>query len=89
MKSISDAHILVIKVGSSLVTAEGKGIDLNALSKWAGQIAELKAQGKQIVLVSSGAIAEGIKRLGWTARPKALNELPAAAAIGQMGLAQA
>ncbi|MBP6552272.1 MAG: glutamate 5-kinase [Vitreoscilla sp.] len=89
MKSIEDAHILVIKVGSSLVTAEGKGIDLQALSKWAGQIAELKAQGKQIVLVSSGAIAEGIKRLGWTARPKALNELQAAAAIGQMGLAQA
>ncbi|AUZ06438.1 MULTISPECIES: glutamate 5-kinase [Vitreoscilla] len=89
MKSISEAHTLVIKVGSSLVTAEGKGVDLEALAKWAAQIAQLKAQGKQVVFVSSGAIAEGIKRLGWKSRPKALNELQAAAAIGQMGLAQA
>ncbi len=86
---ICTAHTLVIKVGSSLVTAEGRGIDHEALAGWAAQIAALKHMGKQVVLVSSGAIAEGIKRLGWAARPKALNELQAAAAVGQMGLAQA
>lgn len=79
----------VVKVGSSLVTAEGKGIDQHALNQWATQIATLKQLGTDVILVSSGAIAEGIKRLGWAKRPTALNELQAAAAVGQMGIAQA
>ncbi|WP_274585262.1 glutamate 5-kinase [Neisseria leonii] len=83
------AKRIVVKVGSSLVTAGGRGIDQKAIERWAAQIVELKAQGVQVVWVSSGAIAEGIKRLGWTARPTALNELQAAAAVGQMGIAQA
>ncbi|MDO5686660.1 MAG: glutamate 5-kinase [Neisseria sp.] len=86
---MSTQHIWVVKVGSSLVTNEGSGIDHARLAQWAAQIAALCAQNIQVVLVSSGAIAEGIKRLGWTARPKAVNELQAAAAVGQMGLAQA
>lgn len=83
------ADTVVVKVGSSLVTRGGHGVDMAALRDWAGQIAALKQRGIDVVLVSSGAIAEGIKRLGWAARPKALHELQAAAAVGQMGLAQA
>jgi glutamate 5-kinase len=86
---LKHAHRIVVKVGSSLVTAEGRGLDHAALSRWAEQIAALTAQGKEVVLVSSGAIAEGIARLGWKKRPKAVNELQAAAAVGQMGLVQA
>jgi glutamate 5-kinase len=86
---VRHAHRLVVKVGSSLVTAEGRGLDHAALTRWAGQIAALRARGKEIVLVSSGAIAEGIARLGWKKRPHAVNELQAAAAVGQMGLVQA
>lgn len=86
---LQHAKLVVVKVGSSLVTAEGKGIDRQALNHWAGQIAALMAQGIHVIMVSSGAIAEGIKRLGWPKRPKALNELQAAAAVGQMGIAQA
>ncbi|CAM5783227.1 glutamate 5-kinase [Castellaniella caeni] len=84
-----DAHRLVLKVGSSLVTNEGRGIDLPAVEQWAEQIAALHAAGRQIVLVSSGAIAEGMARLGWPRRPKTMPELQAAAAVGQMGLIQA
>lgn len=87
--AVSQARRLVVKVGSSLVTNEGKGIDLDAVSQWAAQIAQLHAQGKQMVLVSSGAIAEGMARLGWPRRPNAMHELQAAAAVGQMGLIQA
>jgi len=86
---VQNARRLVVKVGSSLVTADGRGLDHAALSRWAGQIAALAEQGKQVVLVSSGAIAEGIARLGWSKRPHALNQLQAAAAVGQMGLVQA
>jgi glutamate 5-kinase len=86
---VKQARRIVIKVGSSLVTADGRGLDHAALSRWAGQIAVLAEQGKQVVLVSSGAIAEGIARLGWNKRPHAVNELQAAAAVGQMGLVQA
>ena len=86
---VKHARRIVVKVGSSLVTAEGRGLDQAALSRWAEQIADLTAQGKEVVLVSSGAIAEGIARLGWRKRPKAINELQAAAAVGQMGLVQA
>lgn len=80
---------LVVKVGSSLVTNEGRGLDQAAVAQWAAQIAALHAQGKQVVLVSSGAIAEGMARLGWARRPNTMHELQAAAAVGQMGLVQA
>lgn len=86
---VATAARLVVKVGSSLVTDDGRGLDHAAVERWAEQIAELKRSGKEIVLVSSGAIAEGIKRLGWTARPSAIHEQQAAAAVGQMGLVQA
>ncbi|GGE64265.1 MAG TPA: glutamate 5-kinase [Paenalcaligenes hominis] len=86
---VADSQRLVVKVGSSLVTNQGKGIDRTAVKEWSAQIAQLHQQGKQVVLVSSGAIAEGIVRLGWPRRPKAMHELQAAAAVGQMGLIQA
>ena len=86
---VKNAQRLVVKVGSSLVTADGQGLDHQALSRWASQIAELAQHGKQVVLVSSGAIAEGVARLGWRKRPHAVNQLQAAAAVGQMGLVQA
>jgi glutamate 5-kinase len=86
---IHAASRIVVKVGSSLVTNDGKGLDLAALARWAAEIAELKRRGKQVVLVSSGAIAEGCQRLGWSVRPKGVHELQAAAAVGQMGLCQA
>jgi len=90
MKSVvAEAQRLVIKVGSSLVTNEGQGLDHAALARWAEQIAELRHRRKQIVLVSSGAVAEGMKRLGWKRRPHALHEQQAAAAVGQMGLVEA
>ena len=82
------ARRIVVKVGSSLVTDEGRGIDADAVGNWCGQLAALAAQGREVVMVSSGAIAEGMKRLGWTTRPTELHELQAAAAVGQMGLAQ-
>ena len=78
----------VIKIGSSLITNEGQGLDTQAIAQWAGQIATLRAQGKEILLVSSGAVAEGMARIGWQQRPHALHELQAAAALGQMGLIQ-
>jgi glutamate 5-kinase len=86
---LASARTLIVKVGSSLVTNEGRGLDAAAIARWAAQIAELRALGRQVVLVSSGAIAEGLQRLGWTQRPHAMHELQAAAAVGQMGLAQA
>lgn len=89
VSALAAAKRVVVKVGSSLVTNEGKGLDHAALARWAEQIAQLVESGKQVVLVSSGAIAEGLQRLGWSKRPKALNELQAAAAVGQMGLVQA
>ena len=82
------ARRIVVKVGSSLVTNEGRGVDAEAIGNWARQLAALARQGREVVMVSSGAIAEGMKRLGWTARPKELHELQAAAAVGQMGLVQ-
>jgi glutamate 5-kinase len=82
------AKTLVVKVGSSLVTNDGRGLDVAAIARWAAQIASLRAEGRRCALVSSGAIAEGLQRLGWSRRPHALHELQAAAAVGQMGLAQ-
>ena len=86
---ISEAKRIVVKVGSSLVTNRGEGLDLAAMQNWARQIATLRVAGKEIVLVSSGAIAEGMQRLGWKKRPHAMHELQAAAAVGQMGLVEA
>ena len=86
--TVGAANRIVVKVGSSLVTDEGRGLDSQAIARWAQQIAGLRAQGKEVVLVSSGAIAEGMQRLGWRQRPRAIHELQAAAAVGQMGLVQ-
>jgi glutamate 5-kinase len=86
---VAAARRLVIKVGSSLVTDEGRGLDHAAVARWASQIAALRTRGKEVILVSSGAIAEGLLRLGWRTRPRAIHELQAAAAVGQMGLVQA
>lgn len=84
----AQARRIVVKVGSSLVTNEGRGLDEAAIGQWCRQMATLVRQGKEIIMVSSGAIAEGMKRLGWAERPQAVHELQAAAAVGQMGLAQ-
>ncbi len=90
---LRNARRIVVKVGSSLVTNEGRGLDEAAIGEWCRQMSVLvrgddDIAGREVIMVSSGAIAEGMKRLGWTARPKAINELQAAAAVGQMGLAQ-
>ncbi len=82
------AKRIVVKVGSSLVTDEGRGVDARAIGDWCRQLAGLRQQGVESVVVSSGAIAEGMKRLGWAQRPRELHALQAAAAVGQMGLAQ-
>lgn len=87
--SLGEATPWVVKIGSSLITDDGRGLNLTAISGWAEQIARLRESGKEIVLVSSGAVAEGMSRLGWKKRPRALYELQAAAAVGQMGLVQA
>jgi glutamate 5-kinase len=79
----------VVKIGSALLTRNGRGLDRSVLSPWADQMAAFLASGGELVLVSSGAVAEGMSRMGWSRRPKALHELQAAAAIGQMGLVQA
>ena len=83
---LANARRIVIKVGSSLVTNEGRGLDSDAIGNWCRQLAALASQGRELVMVSSGAIAEGMTRLGWSVRPKHLHELQAAAAVGQMGL---
>ncbi len=85
---IQNATRIIIKVGSSLVTNDGRGLDHAAIARWAAQISVLRAMGKQVVLVSSGAVAEGMLRLGFERRPTDIHELQACAAVGQMGLAQ-
>ena len=85
---LRDARRIVVKVGSSLVTNEGRGLDEQAIGEWCRQLGVLVRDGREVIMVSSGAIAEGMKRLGWTSRPHELHELQAAAAVGQMGLAQ-
>ncbi len=87
-EALARARRIVVKVGSSLVTNEGRGVDAQAVGNWCRQMAVLASQGREVVMVSSGAIAEGMKRLGWSVRPKEIHELQAAAAVGQMGLAQ-
>jgi len=86
---LTRARRWVIKIGSSLVTAKGQGLDREAIADWCSQIAALRAEGRQIVLVSSGAVAEGMARLGLKKRPTDIHELQAAAAVGQMGLVRA
>ena len=86
---ISRCQRWVVKIGSALLTNDGKGLAVDAIDDWVAQIADLRQAGREVLLVSSGAVAEGITRLGWTQRPHALHELQAAAAIGQMGLVQA
>ncbi|AVS71575.1 glutamate 5-kinase [Paracidovorax avenae] len=89
---LRDARRIVIKVGSSLVTNEGRGLDETAITEWSRQMAALVGgtggPRREVIMVSSGAIAEGMKRLGWSTRPHEIHELQAAAAVGQMGLAQ-
>lgn len=87
-KRLTESRRLVVKVGSALVTNNGAGLALEAMADWARQIAALLADGRQVVLVSSGAVAAGMQRLGWQQRPHAVHELQAAAAVGQMSLAQ-
>jgi glutamate 5-kinase len=87
-KTVADSRRWVIKIGSALITANGRGLNLQAIQSWAEQIAKLRKAGKEILLVSSGAVAEGMARIGWKQRPHALHELQAAAALGQMGLIQ-
>ena len=85
---LRDARRIVVKVGSSLVTNEGRGLDEQAIGQWCRQLAALARDGREVIMVSSGAIAEGMKRLGWRTRPSEVPALQAAAAVGQMGLAQ-
>ncbi len=87
-KAVAESKRWVIKIGSALITNDGRGLNDEAIRSWAGQIAKLRAAGKEILLVSSGAVAEGMARIGWKQRPHALHELQAAAALGQMGLIQ-
>ena len=79
----------IVKIGSSLVTANGQGLDYTAIATWGAQLAALRNQGHEIIIVSSGSIAEGMVRLNWQKRPNSVHELQAAAAVGQMGLVQA
>ena len=85
---LRDARRIVVKVGSSLVTNDGRGLDEQAIGEWCRQLSALAQDGREVIMVSSGAIAEGMKRLGWATRPRQVHELQAAAAVGQMGLAQ-
>jgi glutamate 5-kinase len=85
---LATARRIVVKVGSTLVTNEGRGLDEAAIGNWSRQLAALAGQGRELLMVSSGAVAEGMKRLGWVQRPRELHDLQAAAAVGQMGLVQ-
>ncbi|MDX1697438.1 MAG: glutamate 5-kinase [Thiohalobacterales bacterium] len=85
----SECKRWVIKIGSASLTNDGRGLDYDAIDGWVEQIAALRAEGRELLLVSSGAVAEGMTRLGWKTRPHALHDLQAAAATGQMGLIQA
>ncbi len=87
--SIQQASRIVIKIGSALLTDDGRGLDQQAISGWVSQMAQLISQGKELIIVSSGSVAAGMTRLGLTERPESLSELQAAAAVGQMGLVQA
>ena len=87
-KNISGVKRIVVKVGSTLVTNNGEGLDRAAIAMWAEQVATLLKKGCEVLMVSSGAIAEGMQRLAWSKRPLEIHQLQAAAAVGQMGLVQ-
>ena len=86
---LASAKRVVVKIGSSLLTSQAAGIEHEKINSYCAQISGLVASGKEVVLVSSGAVAEGCKRLGWSQRPTLIHQLQAAAAVGQMGLVQA
>lgn len=86
---VTNARRWVVKIGSALLTADGRGLDQAAMARWVGQMVALREAGIELVLVSSGAVAAGMSRLGWSVRPSAIHELQAAAAVGQMGLVRA
>lgn len=86
---LRSARRWVIKVGSALLTDAGRGLDVAAIGAWSTQIAQLRAEGCEVLLVSSGAVAAGMSRLDWRVRPRELHRLQAVAAIGQMGLVRA
>jgi glutamate 5-kinase len=88
-KHITNTSRWVVKIGSALLTNDGRGLNQQGIATWVEQLAQLRRQGHELILVSSGAVAEGMSRLGWTSRPHALHQLQAAAAVGQMGLVQA
>lgn len=88
-ETLATAKRIVIKIGSSLLTSQEAGIEHEKINSYCAQISTLVGQGKEVVLVSSGAVAEGCKRLGWQQRPTLIHQLQAAAAVGQMGLVQA
>lgn len=88
-ESLTSARRWVVKIGSALLTADGRGLDRDRLGEWVRQIAGLRADGREVVLVSSGAVAEGLVRLGWPRRPTRLSQLQAAASVGQAGLVEA
>ncbi|MEE4361509.1 MAG: glutamate 5-kinase [Pseudomonadales bacterium] len=87
--ALAGARRWVVKIGSALLTGDGRGLDRAGIDRWAQELAALRAAGAEVVLVSSGAIAEGVLRLGLARRPDSIHELQAAAAVGQMGLIQA
>lgn len=88
-QAIQQTQRWVVKIGSSLLTANGQGLDNTAIQQWVTQLSELHQQGVELIIVSSGAVAAGMARLGWQSRPETVHELQAAAAVGQMGLIQA
>jgi glutamate 5-kinase len=88
LRSLADARRWVVKIGSALLTGDGRGLDGAGIARWAGELAALRRAGAEVVLVSSGAVAEGVVRLGLARRPESIHELQAAAAVGQMGLIQ-
>ena len=85
---IASARRIIVKIGSALLTGGGRGLDKTAIASWVAQIAELCKQDREVALVSSGSVAEGMARLGWKTRPQSLHQLQAAASVGQMGLVQ-
>ena len=88
-KYVGSARRWVVKIGSALLTDDGRGLDREGIAGWAGQMASMMDKGIEVVLVSSGSVAEGVARLGWQVRPETIHELQAAAAVGQAGLVQA
>ena len=88
-EQLGAAHRWVVKIGSAMITNDGQGLDNFSIDAWVAQMAELHRAGRELLLVTSGAVAEGMRRLGWSQRPTVLADLQAVAAVGQMGLVQA